>query len=443
MNEPLAVREAPASYMLDAQRIRPGYKQTEVGVIPEDWEVKSLDSVAFVTSGKRLPLGCYLTEHKTPHPYIRVTDMRLGTVSLAEIRFVPVEVFPAIKRYRIFKEDIFISVAGTLGIVGKIPPELDGANLTENADRITNIACSQDYLLHVLMSPLIQNTIESLHTVGAQPKLALSRIRKFDIPLPSTKAEQEAIAEALSDADALIESLEQLIAKKHHLKQGAMQELLTGKKRPPGFSGEWGSFTVGSIADPNQQWSFTGGPFGSNLKSSDYTDDGIRIIQLQNIGDGEFKNDYEIFTSPEKADELLSCNIYPGEIILSKMGDPVARACIIPPYHERYLMCSDGIRLAVDEKRFNTYFVYTIINAPEFRTKAANAGTGSTRKRIGLTELRSLKLSCPPLPEQTAIAAILSDMDADITALETRLSKARQLKQGMMQELLTGKIRLV
>ena len=263
------------------------------------------------------------------------------------------------------------------------------------------------------------------------------------IALPPTKAEQEAIAEALSDADALIESLEQLLAKKRLLKQGAMQELLTGKKRLPGFCGEWESFDLGSIVDTNQQWSFTGGPFGSNLKSSDYTDGGVRIIQLQNIGDGEFKNDYEIYTSRQKADELLSCNIYPGEIILSKMGDPVARACIIPPFQERYVMCSDGIRLAVDEKRFNTYFVYTQINAPEFRVKASNAGTGSTRKRIGLTELRRLELWCPPHPEQTAIAAILSDMDAEIVALETKLSKARQLKQGMMQELLTGRVRLI
>jgi type I restriction enzyme S subunit len=215
-----------------------------------------------------------------------------------------------------------------------------------------------------------------------------------------------------------------------------MQELLRPKDG-------WTPTCLGDIADPNQRWSFTGGPFGSNLKSSDYTDEGVRIIQLQNIGDGEFKNDYEVYTSRQKADELLSCNIYPGEIILSKMGDPVARVCIIPAHDQRYLMCSDGIRLAVYQKRFNTYFIYTVINAPDFRTKAANAGTGSTRKRIGLTELRNLELLCPPLPEQTAIAEVLSDMDTEIAALEEKLAKARQLKQGMMQELLTGKTRLV
>jgi type I restriction enzyme S subunit len=222
-----------------------------------------------------------------------------------------------------------------------------------------------------------------------------------------------------------------------------MQQLLTGQTRLPGFSGEWEVKRLGDVADPNQKWSFTGGPFGSNLKSSDYTDDGVRIIQLQNIGDGKFHDDYAIFTSPEKADELLSCNVYPGEIILSKMGDPVARACLVPSDDVRYLMCSDGIRLAIDQKCFNTYFVFSLINASDFRARAENAGTGSTRKRIGLTQLRNLELHCPSLPEQTAIATVLSDMDAEIAALETRRDKTRALKQGMMQELLTGRIRLL
>ena len=164
--------------------ISPGYKQTEVGVIPEDWEVKTIDQVSFVTSGKRLPLGSSLVTQPTPHPYVRVTDMRPGTVELSEIKYVPEDVFPAIKRYRIYCEDIFISVAGSLGIVGKVPRELHGANLTENADRITNITCSQDFLLYVLGSPLIQNTIDSIQTVGAQPKLALTRIRKLKVPHP-------------------------------------------------------------------------------------------------------------------------------------------------------------------------------------------------------------------------------------------------------------------
>lgn len=205
---------------------------------------------------------------------------------------------------------------------------------------------------------------------------------------------------------------------------------------------DWEVKKLGDVADKKRKWTFTGGPFGSNLKSSDYTLQGIRIIQLQNIGDGIFWDDYKIFTSESKADELLSCNIYPGEIILSKMGDPVARACIIPKYNKRYLMCSDGIRLAINEEENNNLFIFNIINHSTFRTLADNASTGSTRKRIGLNDLRNIPLPLPPLPEQTAIAEALSDTDELLTTLEKLIEKKKLIKKGTMQELLTGKKRL-
>jgi type I restriction enzyme S subunit len=160
---------------------------------------------------------------------------------------------------------------------------------------------------------------------------------------------------------------------------------------------DWDVTLFSEFADKNKKWSITGGPFGSNLKTSDYTNDGVQIIQLQNIGDGIFYDDSPIYTSIEKANELISCNIYPGEIILSKMGDPVARACFIPPKGERFLMASDGIRLVVDEKKFDKIFVHEYINSPFFRNRAFEISTGSTRLRIGLPELKRLKVICTPL----------------------------------------------
>lgn len=204
----------------------------------------------------------------------------------------------------------------------------------------------------------------------------------------------------------------------------------------------WNLIPIEKIADQARKWSFTGGPFGSNLKSSDYTQDGVRVIQLQNIGDGVFHNDSQIYTSPEKANELISCNIYPNEIILSKMGDPVARAAIIPNFHDRYLMCSDGIRLSVNTKEHNNYFIFLSINFNYFRKQAESASTGSTRKRIGLSELRQLKVICPKFDEQNSIAEALSDADTLIESLENLIEKKRQIKQGAMQELLSGKKRL-
>lgn len=211
----------------------------------------------------------------------------------------------------------------------------------------------------------------------------------------------------------------------------------TPRLRFPEFVGgkKWRKISLGELADRNIRWSFSGGPFGSNLKSSDYTESGIRIIQLQNIGDSCFLDNYKIFTSKQKADELLSCNIYPGEIILAKMGDPVARSCIVPTTEERYLMCSDGIRLVVDKNNYSSTFTFYLINSKYFRKKAEEKSTGSTRKRIGLDELKSIPILIPILQEQKKIADCLSSLDELIEAHEQKLDALKQHKKGLMQHL--------
>jgi len=202
---------------------------------------------------------------------------------------------------------------------------------------------------------------------------------------------------------------------------------------------DWDILTFDEIADSKKKWSITGGPFGSDLKTSDYTNSGIQVIQLQNIGDGKFIDESQVFVSIVKANKLLSANIYANEIILSKMGDPVARACFMPEKAERYVMASDGIRLVVNEKKFSKKFVHDYINSDFFRIRAFEISTGSTRLRIGLPNLKSLLVICPPLPEQKAIAQVLSDTDNLIQAIEQKLTKKRAIKQGAMQQLLTPK----
>ncbi|HEY6528974.1 MAG TPA: restriction endonuclease subunit S [Cellvibrionaceae bacterium] len=198
---------------------------------------------------------------------------------------------------------------------------------------------------------------------------------------------------------------------------------------------KWQKIRLIDTADKKIKWSFIGGPFGSNLKSSDYVADGVRIIQLQNIGDAEFFDDYKIFTSEEKADELLANNIYPGEILLSKMGDPVGRACLIPTTHPRYVMCSDGIRLVVDEKIFSKYFIYTLINSVQFRPLVDKTATGSTRKRIGLDDLKNLPMVVPKKEEQEKIANCLSSIDDLIIAHVQNLDVIKSHKKGLIQQL--------
>lgn len=200
---------------------------------------------------------------------------------------------------------------------------------------------------------------------------------------------------------------------------------------------DWEVKNLIDVADENDRYSFTGGPFGSDLKSCHYTEDGVRVIQLQNIGDGYFNDDYKIYTSVEKADELKGCNIYPGDIIIAKMAEPVARACMIPKKEERYLMCSDGIRLNVDCFEYDKNYILYSINSSYFRKNAEANSTGSTRLRIGLSQLKELKIIKPPLKEQEKIAEILLTVDSQIDDTEKLIEKSKELKKGLIQKLLT------
>ena len=420
--------------------VKPGYTQTEVGVIPEEWNVKTIDQVAFVTSGKRLPLGSSLVDVPTPHPYIRVTDMRPGTVDTSEIRYVPESVFPAIKRYRIFRADIFISVAGSLGIVGKIPAGLDGANLTENADRITDITCSQDYLLYVLSSPLIQNAIDSIRTVGAQPKLALTRIRKFAIPLPPTEAEQRAIAAALSDVDALLGGLDRLIAKKRDLKQAAMQQLLTGQTRLPGFHGEWETKRLGDYVTFLRN--------GVNSRAELLPEGRVKYLHY-----GDVHACKDVWLSPT----FLPClpdikaasfdRLRDGDLIIADASEDVegvSKSVEIRGVGGTEVVAGlHTIAVRFDKKVLGDGFKGFLQFCQPFATQLRRLAAGTKVYATNRAHVASVEMRLPTVPEQAAIATALSDMDAEIAALEARRDKTRNLKQAMMQELLTGKTRLV
>lgn len=208
-------------------------KMTEIGEIPESWEVVPLRSIAFIKGGKRLPRGKQLSPQPTPYPYIRVTDLRDNSVLVEQLLFVPEDVQPAIARYIIQKEDIYISIAGTTGIVGVIPDELDGAQLTENAAKI--ILKSDDVIQYFVMRLLDSSTgqfqIANLTTKTSQPKLALARIKLIQIPLPKTVEEQEDICFVVDGIDNKLRSSESKKSVLQDLFKTTLNKLMTRKIR--------------------------------------------------------------------------------------------------------------------------------------------------------------------------------------------------------------------
>lgn len=420
--------------------MKPGYQQTEVGVVPDDWDVRPLAEVAKVTSGKRLPLGYFVGEKVTPYPYIRVTDMRPGRVDTRDIKYVPEAAYPPISKYRIFKDDLFISVAGSLGIVGSVPDELDGANLTENADRISAITCDKDYLLHVMLSAVVQGVIESEQTVGAQPKLALMRIRNFSIPLPPTEAEQRAIAAALSDVDALLGGLDRLIAKKRDLKQAAMQQLLTGQSRLPGFSGAWEMKRLGDHVTFLRN--------GVNSRAELQAEGRVKYLHY-----GDIHASANSLLSPQTLPSLPDAKaarldrLHDGDVIFADASEDIAGVCkSVELRGARDIEVVSGLHTiaarfakTVLADGFKGFLQY----CPSFATHLRRLAAGTKVYATNRAHIASVEMRLPSVAEQTAIAAVLSDIDAELAALEARRDKTRDLKQAMMQELLTGRTRLV
>ena len=190
--------------------------------IPESWKWVRLGEIALVLGGKRIPAGRKLTSENTGHIYIRVSDMKDDSVSVDNLMYVPKDIYPSISRYIIRKEDIYITVAGTIGRVGRIPKELDGANLTENADRIVFSIINQDWFINCLKSNVIQSQITDVTTKVGQPKLAIKRIQELLLPIPPL-AEQKRIVAKIEELLPYVERYEK-----------AYNELQQLNKRFPG-----------------------------------------------------------------------------------------------------------------------------------------------------------------------------------------------------------------
>lgn len=397
--------------------VRPGYKQTEIGVIPEEWEVRSIGQMF------RLVNGCAFKPEdwrQSGTPIIRIQNLN---DSSAPFNFSQ---DPVPEKNRVESGDLLFAWSGTIGTSF-------GARIWTGPSGVLN-----QHIFKVLMdeqqitlpfSLLVFARVEEDIAKQAHGfKASFVHVKKSDLvkvclPVPPCP-EQRAIAEALGDVDALIGSLEKLIAKKRDLKQAAMQELLTGKKRLPGFSGEWEVKRFAEMAQPRTQRL---DPRRTNVHTF--------CIELENIEQRTGRLLGYNCTSPLSSIKTV---FQAGDVLFGKL-----RA-----YLRKYWLANhDGIcsteiwALASNSRLIIPEFLFQVVTTDQFIDVASTAyGTHMPRSEWNL--VKNLEVTIPLLDEQTAIAAVLSDMDAEISALEQRLSKTRALKQGMMQELLTGRTRL-
>ncbi len=393
--------------------VKPGYKQTEVGVIPEDWEVVPITNA---TSSIFLGLTSRVDYvERGGVPLVRATDIAGGRLCFDSTRNISLTQHKKLTQYRqAHRGDVLVSKSGSLGVCALVDTDLDFSIYESIIVLQPRSRLHSGFLLSLLRAEATQSRMIGGKVGSTVSHLNLGMFRDLAIPLPPTKAEQEAITEALSDADALIESLEQLLAKKRLLKQGAMQELLTGKKRLPGFRGEWEVKRLGEIAHIK-----TGG---------------------RNNQDKVEEGEYPFFVRSVAVERINSYS-YDCEAILIPGEGNIGN--IFHYVHGRFDVHQRVYAITQFSPETSGWFVYFYM-AEKFGAHAMQNSVKATVDSLRLPTFQNFEILMPPTAEeQSAIATILSDMDAEITALETKLAKARQIKQGMMQELLTGRVRLV
>ena len=398
--------------------VKAGYKMTEVGVIPEDWEVGCLSRYWTVTDCKHVTARFIVNGHliasikEVQSRFINLTNAKQTTLQFYNL------LIEGGRKPRV--GDLIMSRNATVGEVAQVakwhPPFAMGQDVCLLRKKTQEF--STDYLQSVFRSSIIANQLSDLMVGSTFKRANVQQIKNFIVPMPSPP-EQQAIAETLSDVDALIESFEQLIAKKRNIKQGAMQELLTGKRRLPGFSGEWEVKRLGEVAEIIM---------GQSPSSTHYNNKGVGLPLIQ--GNADISNRMAIkrvFTA------VVTKRGRCGDILMS------VRAPVGEISRAVFDVCLGRGVCAI---RYSNDYLYHALIAKE--PAWATLSKGSTFDSVNSTDVNAFIIKLPKdESEQTAIAAILTDMDTEIAALKTKLAKAHKVKQGMMQELLTGRIRLV
>jgi type I restriction enzyme S subunit len=412
----------PATAADYAAAVPHGFKRTEVGLIPKGWTTVVIgDLEPFVTSGSR---GWARFYAETGASFLRIGNLSREAIylNLEDLKHVrlPRDTAEA-ARTEIQDGDLLISITADIGIVGWVGTEVEKPGYINQhiaLIRFNQANTSSKFLAYYLASEGSQRAFVASTDVGAKTGMNLTTIRRIGLALPQPD-EQRAIAEALSDVDGLLGALEALIAKKRAIKQAAMQQLLTGKTRLPGFSGPWETKRLGEIAEIEM---------GQSPRSEFYNSKGLGLPLIQ--GNADIANRQTVkrtFTTQ------ITKRGYSGDILMS------VRAPVGEVSRAIFDVC---LGRGVCAARFPNDFLYHYLIHLE--PSWAKHSKGSTFDSVNSADVRAVEIALPTDPaEQEAIATVLSDMDAEIAALERRRDKTRAIKQGMMQQLLTGRVRLV
>ena len=420
---------------METTQLKKGYKQTSIGLIPEDWDVQNVGEAFEIRNNLRLPISRQVRE----------------SIEGQYRYYGPTSIQGYINEYRVEGEHALIGEDGdhflkwrdvsmTLLVDGKF-------NVNNHAHIIKGVENLTSWFYYFFAHKELSSYLT--RQGAGRYKLTKSTLASIPCAIPPLP-EQRSIAQALSDVDALVAALEKTIAKKRAVKTATMQQLLTGKQRLPGFGDGkgWKESAIGTIPE---DWILTSlekisafitkgstpTTYGFN-----WVQDGVLFLRSECVSENGLDLSHSMFISQKAHEVLVRSELRSGDILITITGN-VGRIV--------YLRSDFGIgninqhiaRVRIVSDSVYPEFVYHFLTQTSIRKAFNSITTGQAYPQISLKQVREASIPLPSLSEQQTIATILTDMDAEITSLETRLAKTQTLKQGMMQELLTGRTRLL
>lgn len=421
-------------------------KEEQPYKIPNNWCWVRLGNITQIKGGKRIPKGTSLLKENTGYKYIRVTDMKNGTVLNDDIHYISKDIYNKISNYTISKNDIYITCAGTIGRVGIIPVEFDGANLTENADKIIIKHINKNLLVKVLSSYIVQKQIQEVITTGCQPKLAIKKIEQLKIPLPPIN-EQQRIVERIEflfvKLDRAKELIENTLAQFEQNKMAILHKAFIGeltakwRKENNIDLSSWENGILMDFCKINPK----------KINTKEFDDDMIvsfipmpcvsdiwgKIIKKELRKLGEVKKGYTNFCEGDVLfAKITPCMENGKSAIVDKLENDIGFGST-----EFYV-------LRCDENKLNNKYLHYFVRQKTFRDEAKGEMTGAVgQQRVPKTFLENYKMKVPTIEEQQEIVNILDELLAKynkIKNLEQQLEKIELLKKAILAKAFRGEL---
>lgn len=415
--------------------------QNKMTNLPQGWEVKKLEEIANIKGGKRLPKGENLLDNNTKFAYIRVADFQdNGTINLQNIKFINENTYNVLKNYKIYDDNLYISIAGTIGKSGIIPKELNGAILTENAVKLEYIQnnISNKFMYFFTLSNIFKTQIQTSTKIVAQPKLAITRLKQIQIPLPPLKEQERIVGildESFAKIDESIKILEQNLLNLDELMQSALQKAFNplkdnakeNYKLPQSWEwkslGEIGEIITGTTPSKNNP-NFYGNEYPL-FKPSDLNGDMIIKYASDNLSKLGFDNARNL---PKDTILVVCIGASIGKVGLSGVNGS----------------CNQQINAIIPNSAFTSKYLFFVCLSNYFQTILKKNASQTTLPIINKTEFSKLQIPLPPIKEQEQITSHLDELSSHVKNLkqnyQAQIKDLQELKNSLLDKAFKGNL---